>query len=71
MGADGEVSLFQAFEHLCALELVAPTEGGGSRLQKEYRMLTLQIENSEIVEALQRYPGCPIEVKQWAANPLL
>jgi len=67
----------KAFEHLCALELVRPAAAAGGsvpshhshqRLPAEYRMLTLHVDPSEIMDALQRYPSCPTDVKQWAAS---
>jgi len=64
----------KAFEHLCALELVRPAAGmtmsGGQsqRLPAEYRMMTLHVDPSEIMDALQKYPSCPTDVKQWAAS---
>lgn len=68
-----KVVVNKAFEHLCALELVRPvTVGGGhsQRLPADYRMMTLHIDPSEIMDALQRYPSCPTDVKQWAASSL-
>jgi len=68
--------LWKAFEHLYALELVRPVTGtaagggGGSsqRLPAEYRMMTLHVDPSEIMDALQKYPNCPTDIKQWAAS---
>lgn len=57
----------QAFEHLIALELVQPIESsGGTRIQKEYRLMSLMIHPSQILTALQKYPNCPTEISQWA-----
>ena len=71
----------KAFEHLCALELVRPAtslSGGGHHSQQQpqrsvpadYRMMALHVDPSEIMDALQRYPSCPTDVKQWAASSL-
>jgi len=66
----------QAFEHLCALELVRPATGSAvtdshsQRLPADYRIMTLHVDPSEIMDALQRYPSCPTDVKQWAASSL-
>ena len=60
--------LLQAFEHLIALELVQPMENsGGSRVQKEYRLMSLMIHPSQVLTALQKYPNCPTEISQWAS----
>ena len=58
--------MFQAFEHLCALELVRPVDGSTGRSEKEYQAMTLLVDSTQVTEALQKYPSCPTEVKQWA-----
>ncbi|XP_064614948.1 origin recognition complex subunit 4-like [Liolophura sinensis] len=58
--------VLKAYEHLMALELVKPTDGMASKVQKEYRLMTLLIHPSQLTETLQKYPQCPTEVKQWA-----
>jgi len=60
----------QAFEHLCALELLRPAEGAGVKTQKEYRLMHLMIDPSEVMEVIQKYPNCPTEVKQWASTSI-
>ncbi|KAL5009478.1 hypothetical protein ScPMuIL_011783 [Solemya velum] len=62
--------VLKAFEHLLALELVKPMDSGGTRIQKEYRLMSLLIHPSQILDALQKYPNCPTEVKQWANSAL-
>ncbi|XP_064644257.1 origin recognition complex subunit 4-like isoform X2 [Lineus longissimus] len=62
--------VLKAFEHLLALEFVRPMDGGGSRMQKEYRLMTLLFDNAQINDALQKYHGCPTEIKQWAQSAL-
>jgi len=63
----------QAFEHLCALELVRPlTESTGAiqRAPPEYRLMSLMVDPSEIMDALQKYPSCPTDIRQWAASSM-
>jgi len=65
------ISPLQAFEHLCALELVSFIDGTSGRTQKEYREMTLLVDSSQVTDALQKYPNCPTEVKQWATSVVL
>ncbi|KAM9305926.1 origin recognition complex subunit 4 [Gastrophryne carolinensis] len=62
--------ILKAFEHLQQLELIKPMEGLSVRTQKEYRLMKLLLDNSQILEALQRYPNCPTDVRQWAVSSL-
>jgi origin recognition complex subunit 4 len=62
--------VLKAFEHLCALELVRPVSGA-TRHQKEYRVVTLLVDDSQVTDALQSYPGCPTEVRQWGLSSAL
>jgi len=62
--------VLKAFEHLCALELVQPLEGTSAKTQKEFRLLSLLVDSAQIMDALQKYPNCPTEVKQWASSAL-
>lgn len=63
--------VLKAFEHLISLELVRPLESsGGTRVQKEYRLMSLLIHPSQILTALQKYPNCPTEISQWASCAL-
>jgi len=70
------VMMCKAFEHLYALELIRPaaaaamTGSHSQRLPAEYRMMTLHVDPSEITDALQKYPNCPTDVKQWAASSM-
>lgn len=61
---------FQAFEHLLQLELVKPLERPSVRAQREYLLMKLLLDNNQIMDALQVYPNCPTDVKQWAASSL-
>ena len=62
--------LVQAFENLVALELVRVAEGSGTRIQKEYRAMTLLITSAQLTDGLKTYPNCPSELKQWATSPI-
>ncbi|XP_039183779.1 origin recognition complex subunit 4 [Crotalus tigris] len=58
--------VMKAFEHLQHLELIKPVEGPSNSVQKEYLLMKLLLDNSQVMEALQVYPNCPTDVKQWA-----
>ncbi|XP_078661688.1 origin recognition complex subunit 4-like [Branchiostoma floridae x Branchiostoma belcheri] len=60
--------VLKAFEHLQQMELVRAAEGAGigGRGQKEFRPMTLMIDRSQLMQAIQKYPACPTEVKHWA-----
>ncbi|KAJ8351588.1 hypothetical protein SKAU_G00230640 [Synaphobranchus kaupii] len=58
----------KAFEHLQELELIKPMDGTTARSQKEYQLVKLMLDHTQIMEALQKYPQCPTDVKQWAAS---
>ncbi|CAN2389041.1 DNA replication origin binding [Pristimantis euphronides] len=62
--------VLKAFEHLHQLELIRPMEGLSVRTQKEYRLMKLLLDHSQISEALQKYPNCPTDVRQWAMSSL-
>ncbi|XP_048727169.1 origin recognition complex subunit 4-like isoform X2 [Ostrea edulis] len=62
--------VLKAFEHLIHLELVKTVDGAGSRVQKEYRLMQMLVHETQIMEALQKYPQCPTDVRQWAASSL-
>ncbi|RLW04932.1 hypothetical protein DV515_00005717 [Chloebia gouldiae] len=62
--------VMKAFEHLLQLELVQPLERPSVRAQREYLLMKLLLDSSQIMEALQVYPNCPTDVKQWAASSL-
>ncbi|XP_018422278.1 PREDICTED: origin recognition complex subunit 4 [Nanorana parkeri] len=62
--------VLKAFEHLHQLELIKPMEGLSVRTQKEYRLMRLLLDNSQVLEALQKYPNCPTDVRQWAMSSL-
>ncbi|XP_064574705.1 origin recognition complex subunit 4 isoform X4 [Zonotrichia leucophrys gambelii] len=62
--------VMKAFEHLLQLELVQPLERPSARAQREFLLLRLLLDSSQIMDALQVYPNCPTDVKQWAASSL-
>ncbi|XP_074684615.1 origin recognition complex subunit 4 isoform X1 [Strix aluco] len=62
--------VMKAFEHLLQLELVKPIERPSVRAQREYLLMNLLLDNNQIMDALQAYPNCPTDVKQWAASSL-
>ncbi|NWI96188.1 ORC4 protein, partial [Pitta sordida] len=62
--------VMKAFEHLLQLELVKPLERPCARAQREYLLMRLLLDNKQIMDALQLYPNCPTDVKQWAASSL-
>ncbi|NXO67370.1 ORC4 protein, partial [Phainopepla nitens] len=62
--------VMKAFEHLLQLELVQPLERPSARAQREFLLLRLLLDSRQIMDALQLYPNCPTDVKQWAASSL-
>ncbi|NXA76795.1 ORC4 protein, partial [Thryothorus ludovicianus] len=62
--------VMKAFEHLLQLELVQPLERPSVRAQREFLLLRLLLDSRQIMDALQLYPNCPTDVKQWAASSL-
>lgn len=60
----------QAFEHLQQLEIIRPLDNASSRAQREYQLMRLMVDQSQIMEALQKYPQCPTDLKQWAMSAL-
>ncbi|CAL1526075.1 unnamed protein product [Lymnaea stagnalis] len=67
--------VMKAYEHLQTLELIrahnsAGGGAGGFLSLKEYKLMTLQVHPSQLLDALQKYPNCPTEIKQWAAQSI-
>lgn len=60
--------VMKAFEHLVELELVRPVDSAASKVQREYQLMKLMLEHGQVMEALQKYPQCPTDVKQWALS---
>uniref|UniRef100_A0A672MNX5 Origin recognition complex subunit 4 n=1 Tax=Sinocyclocheilus grahami TaxID=75366 RepID=A0A672MNX5_SINGR len=54
--------VMEAFEH--------PVDSGVCKVQREYQLMRLMLEHGQVMEALQRYPQCPTDVKQWALSGL-
>ena len=36
----------------------------------EYQLMKLLLDNTQIMNALQKYPNCPTDVRQWATSSL-
>ncbi|KAK3753290.1 hypothetical protein QZH41_015229, partial [Actinostola sp. cb2023] len=62
--------VFKAFEHLLALELIKPVDGTSKHVQKEYRLMALLLNVKQIMDAVDKYPECPTDVKHWATTDL-
>ncbi|XP_028255205.1 origin recognition complex subunit 4 [Parambassis ranga] len=60
--------IMKAFEHLQQLELIRPADSSAAKTQREYQLMRLMLDHSQIMEALQKYPQCPTDVKQWAMS---
>ncbi|XP_030606387.1 LOW QUALITY PROTEIN: origin recognition complex subunit 4 [Archocentrus centrarchus] len=60
--------IMKAFEHLQQLELIRPSTGPRSNPSGKYQLVRLTLDHSQIMEALQKYPQCPTDVKQWAMS---
>nr|XP_020447562.1 origin recognition complex subunit 4 [Monopterus albus] len=60
--------VMKAFEHLQQLELIRPVDGSLAKTQREYQLMRLMLDHSQIMESLQKYPQCPTDVKQWAMS---
>ncbi|KAM5279575.1 origin recognition complex subunit 4 isoform 1-T1 [Ctenodactylus gundi] len=62
--------VMKAFEHLQQLELIKPMERTSVNSQREYQLMKLLLDNTQIMNALQKYPNCPTDVRQWATSSL-
>ncbi|XP_072882263.1 origin recognition complex subunit 4 isoform X2 [Hemitrygon akajei] len=62
--------ILKAFEHLHQLELIKSMEGVSVRTQKEFQLVKLLLDSSQIMDALHKYPHCPTDVRLWASSPL-
>ncbi|KAK2548014.1 Cyclin-dependent kinase 2 [Acropora cervicornis] len=60
--------VLKAFEHLIAVEFVKSVDNLAKNTPKEYKLVTLLVDPSQINEAVQKYSDCPTEVRQWAMN---
>lgn len=63
--------VLKAFEHLIELEVMKGKDSSvihTSKLQKEYRPMILLVEARQLREAVEKYPSCPTDVKQWAES---
>uniref|UniRef100_A0A8C6B5M8 Origin recognition complex subunit 4 n=1 Tax=Monodon monoceros TaxID=40151 RepID=A0A8C6B5M8_MONMO len=62
--------VMKAFEHLQQLELIRPLERTSVNAQREYQLMKRLLDNTQIMNALQKYPNCPTYVRQWATSSL-
>ncbi|XP_078721711.1 origin recognition complex subunit 4 isoform X2 [Lampetra fluviatilis] len=68
--------VMKAFERLQEMEFVHSAEGPGGRgagsghVQREYQLMRLLVHDSQLTDALQHYPQCPTDVRQWATSSL-
>ncbi|XP_048090230.1 origin recognition complex subunit 4 [Alosa alosa] len=60
--------VIKAFEHLQQLELIRPVEASSAKIQKDYQLMKLMLDHTQVLEAVQRYPQCPTDVRQWATS---
>ncbi|KAF3857409.1 hypothetical protein F7725_009268 [Dissostichus mawsoni] len=60
--------IMKAFEHLQQLEMIRPVDSSSVKTQREYQLMRLMLDNTQVMEALQKYPQCPTDVKQWAMS---
>ncbi|KAM9328108.1 origin recognition complex subunit 4 isoform 1-T2 [Pholidichthys leucotaenia] len=60
--------VMKAFEHLQQLELIRPVDSSSSKTQREFQLVRLTLDHGQIMEALQKYPQCPTDVRQWAMS---
>ncbi|KAI4831838.1 hypothetical protein KUCAC02_001357 [Chaenocephalus aceratus] len=60
--------IMKAFEHLQQLEMIQPVDSSSVKTQREYQLMRLMLDNTQVMEALQKYPQCPTDVKQWAMS---
>ncbi|CAL8393805.1 unnamed protein product [Boreogadus saida] len=75
--AVGDGSLLAVYVNVCmalkqlAVNLlvwfVCPTQSHMTQL-REYELVRLTLDHSQMMEALQKYPQSPVDVKQWAAS---
>uniref|UniRef100_A0A8C9BRB3 Origin recognition complex subunit 4 n=1 Tax=Phocoena sinus TaxID=42100 RepID=A0A8C9BRB3_PHOSS len=62
--------VMKAFEHLQQLELIRPLERTSVNAQREYQLMKRLLDNTQIMNALQKYPNSPTYVRQWATSSL-
>ena len=66
--------VLKAFEHLVELELVQPKDTSISlslKNSKEYRQMILLLNENQFREAVDKFPECPTDVKQWAESSII
>jgi len=63
--------IFKAYEHLIELEFLQPKDNRitiASKASKDYRPMLLLITDKQLKEAIDKYPDCNTDVKQWAES---
>lgn len=60
--------VMKAFEHLQQLELIRAVDGSTAKIQREYQLMRMMLDHSQVMDALQKYPQCPTDVQQWATS---
>lgn len=63
--------ILKAFEHLVGLELLRFQDSTTTKLQMDYRPIALQVDHNQIIDAVNRFPDCPTDVKMWATSSVL
>ena len=53
------------------MEFVKSVDNLAKNTPKEYKLVTLLVDPSQINEAVQKYADCPTEVRQWAMNAVV
>ena len=66
--------VFKAYEHLVELEFLQPKDNRitiASKVSKDYRPMLLLITDRQLKEAIDKYPDCNTDVKQWAESSFI
>ncbi|XP_033336285.1 origin recognition complex subunit 4 [Megalopta genalis] len=62
--------IMKAFEHIKNLEILMPTSGINSKVEKEYQYYKFLLTSQQVMDAVKNYPGIPTEVSQWALSTM-
>ncbi|KAF9177599.1 origin recognition complex subunit 4 [Haplosporangium sp. Z 11] len=57
----------KAFEHLVEAELLRPADAS-SKGPKEYRMMRVMLDSSQIADVVLKHRDCPTIVARWATK---
>ncbi|XP_063699357.1 origin recognition complex subunit 4 [Culicoides brevitarsis] len=64
--------VFKAFEHIKALELIAPVSGSGlTKQQKVFQMYKFMLTSGQVKKAVTIYQNLPVDVSQWATSSIV